>query len=187
MQSTTCNTHLQSHFHFESHRSQSKSACQYCSTTGQSIPFQLASSSQQVNMGPFMYNPSQFCWNSYPSSWNYDSYPSSWNYGLPPVFAPTGGPNPPPSLSANYGRYVPPFACPCTSPSRFLFWVCKLNNRITTCFGCKFMRAADGSIPVPPFDLILKCTDSREYCDKDGNKRRREMPIGTTIRTPATS
>jgi len=53
----------------------------------------------------------------------------------------------------------------------FEILVCKLNNRITTCYGCrgKFTRAADGSIPVPPLDLILKCNENRQYYDKDGN------------------
>ena len=65
---------------------------------------------------------------------------------------------------------------PFTQPSRLVFRVCKLNNRITTCYGCraKFMRGADGSVPVPPFDLILKCSEMREYYGKDGNKRQKE-------------
>ena len=55
--------------------------------------------------------------------------------------------------------------------STYIFWVYKLNKRITTCFGCrgKFTRSADGGIPVPPLDIVLQCNESRSYYDKDGN------------------
>ena len=36
------------------------------------------------------------------------------------------------------------------------------------------MRGVDGSLPIPPLDLILRCTESREYYDKDGNKRQKD-------------
>lgn len=36
------------------------------------------------------------------------------------------------------------------------------------------MRAADGGIPEPPLNLILKCTENRQYYDKEGNKREKE-------------
>ena len=51
-----------------------------------------------------------------------------------------------------------------------------LNNRITTCFGCrnKFTRSADGGVPVAPLDLILKCNESRQYYGKDGNIHEKE-------------
>lgn len=59
---------------------------------------------------------------------------------------------------------------------RYTFWVCKLNKRITTCFGCrgKFTRAADGSLPVAPLDMILRCNESRPYYDRDGMLKEKE-------------
>ena len=71
--------------------------------------------------------------------------------------------------SLYHGPTVPADAPP---PQR-LFWVCKLNNRITTCFGCrgKFTRSAGRGVPVPPLDLILKCNESRQYYGKDGNEK----------------
>lgn len=105
------------------------------------------------------------------------------NYGFPPVFTPTSSCSPippyvppftPPLHTFSYGSSVPSFTSP--TPPQSVFWVCKLNNRITTCYGCraKFTRAADGGVPVPPLDLILKCTENREYYDKDGNKQEKE-------------
>ena len=59
---------------------------------------------------------------------------------------------------------------------RYTFWVCKLNKRITTCFGCrgKFTRAADGSLPVAPLDMILWCNESGPYYDRDGMLKEKE-------------
>lgn len=59
---------------------------------------------------------------------------------------------------------------------RHTFWVYKLNKRITTCFGCrgKFTRAVDGSLPVAPLDMILKCIESRPYYDRDGTLKEKE-------------
>ena len=99
---------------------------------------------------------------SYPISYGTSSHP------CPPTSFTlshgASGPHPPTSLSS---LTVPPYG----SPLRYQFWVCKLNNCITTCYGCrgKFTRAADGSVPVPPLDLILKCNENRQYYDKDGN------------------
>ena len=78
---------------------------------------------------------------SYPISYGTSSHP------CPPTSFTlshgASGPHPPTSLSP---LTVPPYG----SPLRYQFWVCKLNNRITTCYGCrgKFTRAADGSVPV---------------------------------------
>ena len=71
--------------------------------------------------------------------------------------------------------------------ARYIFWVCKLNNRITTCFGCrgKFTRAADGTIPFPPLDLILRCKESRQYYGKDGSMQ--EKGNANTYYHPNTS
>ena len=59
---------------------------------------------------------------------------------------------------------------------QYRFWVCKLNKRITTCFGCrgKFTKAADGNLPVAPLDLILQCNESRPYYDRDGTLKEKE-------------
>lgn len=45
-----------------------------------------------------------------------------------------------------------------------------------TSFGCrgKFTRSAEGCVPVPPLDLILKCNESRQYYGKDGNIHEKE-------------
>ena len=70
-----------------------------------------------------------------------------------------------------------PFTTPLSSATpKCIFWVCKLNNRITTCFGCrgKFTRAANKGIPVPPLDLILRCNESRPYYGKDGIMHEKE-------------
>ena len=121
------------------------------------------------------------------SSYNFPTtyaYNMPWNNGS----TPTGFPSDascsfvaPPPCHNFYSRYpygYPVSCAPVTTYSAppsvpLIFWICKLNNRITTCYGCrnKFVRAADGSIPVPPLDLILKCRKTREYYDKDGNKR----------------
>ena len=121
------------------------------------------------------------------SSYNFPTtyaYNMPWNNGS----TPTGFPSDascsfvaPPPCHNFYSRYpygYPVSCAPVTTYSAppsvpLIFWICKLNNRITTCYGCrnKFVRAADGSIPVPPLDLILKCRETREYYDKDGNKR----------------
>jgi len=44
----------------------------------------------------------------------------------------------------------------------------RLNECIVTCYGCrnKFNRPADGGLPVPPLDLVLKCNEARQYYDK---------------------
>ena len=75
-----------------------------------------------------------------------------------------------PTLTLNYSNSSN------SQSHRYLFWVCKRNKRITTCFGCrsKFTCAADGSLPVPPLDLILKCTESRAYYTKDGGLQEKE-------------
>ena len=51
-----------------------------------------------------------------------------------------------------------------------IFWVCKLKKGITTYFGCrgKSTRAAGNDIPVPPMDLILRCSETQSYYGKDG-------------------
>ena len=36
------------------------------------------------------------------------------------------------------------------------------------------MRAADNGIPMPSLDLIQKCTENRQYYDKERNKREKE-------------
>ena len=58
----------------------------------------------------------------------------------------------------------------------YTFWVCKLNKCITTCFGCrgKFTRAADGSLPVAPLNMILRCNESRPYYDRDEKLKEKE-------------
>ena len=52
----------------------------------------------------------------------------------------------------------------------------KWNKRITTCLGCrsKFTCAADGTLPIPPLDLILKCTESWPYYSKDGSLQEKD-------------
>ena len=63
------------------------------------------------------------------------------------------------------------------SPSpHSIFWVFRLNKRITTCYGCrnKFTRAADGGLPIPPLDLVLKCNEGRQYYDKAGVLQEKE-------------
>ena len=92
-----------------------------------------------------------------------------FSYTLTPN--PLGFSSTPTSLScAPLSNAAPP------TQSHVKFWVCKLNNRITTCYGCrgKFLRGADGKIPVPPLDLILKCCETREYYDKTGNKQQKD-------------
>lgn len=102
-------------------------------------------SAQHVNVG------------SYPT-WYADPY-AYWNFNPPSSLPSYNGTN---SHSASFQSPSPHCG---TSSAHYLFWVYKLNNRITTCFGCrgKFTRAADGGIPVPPLDLILKCNESWQY------------------------
>ena len=85
-----------------------------------------------------------------------------------------------PSFSVNYGS-SPTFTVShpsdyCHSSDRSVFWVFKLNKCITTCYGCrnKFTRAADGGLPIPPLDLILKCNEDRQYYDKAGTLQEKE-------------
>ena len=63
-----------------------------------------------------------------------------------------------------------------SSSSSPLFWVFKLNKRIATCYGCrnKFTRSADGDLPIPPLDLILKCNEFRQYYDKAGSLKKKD-------------
>ena len=120
---------------------------------------------------PYPNNPNpNYYWNQYPNP--------SWNVGTPPMFsAPSfGNALSPPPLPFGYSFTVPTFTPPPPAPPRRLFWVYKLNNRITTCFGCrgKFTRAANGGLPLPPLDLILRCNESRQYRDKDGNMQEKD-------------
>ena len=87
----------------------------------------------------------------------------------PFVLSPTGNYSSASLFTSSSGNLPP-------TQSRLIFWACKINKRITTCYGCrgKFMRGVDGSLPIPPLDLILRCTESREYYDKDGNKRQKD-------------
>ena len=76
----------------------------------------------------------------------------------------------------NSVNFVPPFNTSSPRNERYTFWVCKLNKCITTCFGCrgKFTRAVDGSLPVAPLDMILRCNESRPYYDRDGTLKEKE-------------
>lgn len=78
--------------------------------------------------------------------------------------------------NCNSVSYNASFNTSSSKNDRYTFWVCKLNKRITTCFGCrgKFTRAADGSLPVAPLDLILQCNESRPYYDRDGCLKEKE-------------
>ncbi len=112
-------------------------------------------------------------WSSYP--------PYSWNYGFPPLpsASPSSFPESPSRFQASPSSYHTSYSgsVPVNAPSpQYLFWVCKLNNRITTCFGCrgKFTRSAGGGVPIPPLDIILKCNESRQYYGKDGNMHEKE-------------
>ena len=79
-----------------------------------------------------------------------------------PMFSACGSP----SVSVNYNS---PYLLQ-SSPPHPLLWIFKLNKRITTCYGCrnKFTRSADGGLPIPPLDLILKCNEVRQYYNKAG-------------------
>ena len=136
-------------------------------------PFQVPHSSTTTFDGVFgnTYQQSGF----YPNWCNYPYY-SPFNVEMPnPMLAQnfsgvSVGYNSP-SVTLNYNT-PSSSQSHCSSQShRYLFWVCKRNKRITTCFGCrsKFMWAADGGLPIPPLDLVLKCSESRPYYNKDGN------------------
>lgn len=154
-------------------------------TSPMSSPFSTHGTNSSYVPSPLSYGPS-------------GSYPPSSGHGAGSSYPPTNFPTnhgasmPPynPTHPHTYGTscsYTPLSFPSCYGPSmhpslgygatsapsqpHYLFWVSKLNKRITTCYGCrgKFTRAADGSVPVPPLDLILKCNESRHYYDKDGN------------------
>ena len=138
-----------------------------------SQPFDISGtiSAQNVNVGSY---PSS-CYPDPYAYWNPYSH-SSWDYGPPPVSFSSF------LLQSSYSSSKASFQSPMSyggSSSPYLFWICKINNRITTCFGCrgKFTRAADGNIPVPPLDLILKCHESRQYYGKDGNMHEKLIRI----------
>lgn len=54
--------------------------------------------------------------------------------------------------------------------------VFKLNEQITSCYGCRseFTRAADDGLPIPAINLILKCNEGRQYYDKAGTLQVKE-------------
>ena len=140
------------------------------------LPF-LSSSSFSSSVPPPLPPPSSFLGHGatcppYP--------PTSLGHGAGSPCTPTHFPI---SRGTSASPYVPTYhalghgvVSTSDSPAHYLFWVCKLNNRITTCYGCrgKFTRAADGRVPVPPLDLILKCNENRQYYDKDGNLQEKE-------------
>ncbi len=122
--------------------------------------------------------------NPYPN-WSLDMNPYQPNWMSRESFFPPGGP----SFPVPYPWHTGMMGTSTSSTTHvntsnelisptvtYLFWVYKLNKRITTCFGCrgKFTRSADGGIPIAPMDLIFQCNESRSYYDKDGNSHEKE-------------
>ena len=145
-------------------------------THGYTSPFQSPHSSTfDASFGSIYQQPGFF-----PNWCNYPYSPFNVEMPAHPMLTQNfcGGYNSP-SVSLGYNSPSITLNCNTSSNSqmhRHLFWVCKRNKRITTCFGCrsKFTCAADGSLPIPPLDLILKCIESRPYYSKDGSLQEKE-------------
>ena len=49
------------------------------------------------------------------------------------------------------------------------FYLKKLAGNIRVCQGCRgSLRSADGTVPSPPFDVVIACLEKRQFRDVSG-------------------